>query len=286
MESSIKIEKLKHQPDENLFLYRYVTIDKLMDFLLNQRFPLTRLNLFEDKLEGITPQHLLLNLTSDKIAEQTANWISGIFDHITTNINSTERNSLRRQRIEFQKYNYASCWFVSDHESIAMWHLYSRPDSIAIKIPVKSFINEINSKKFELSEYNHEKIRYGKVQYYRFDDLESLNQLVIEDEIQGFAKDISFSHEAEFRIVLSVKKNEIKKAKRKSLILDEQVEDFNKKLDLKTIYLQLNQFKDLPFELIFHPQSSDWHKSNVRETIKKYEVQFPTIDSKLTRIFK
>ena len=49
MESSIKIEKLKHQPDENLFLYRYVTIDKLMDFLLNQRFPLTRLNLFEDK---------------------------------------------------------------------------------------------------------------------------------------------------------------------------------------------------------------------------------------------
>ena len=150
-----------------------------------------------------------------------------------------------------------------------MWHLYSRPDSIAIRIPVKSFIHEIDSKNFELSGYNHEKIRYGLVQYYRFDDLESLSQLVIDDEIQGFAKDKSFNHEAEFRMILSVKKDEIKKAKRKSLILDEQVEDFNKNLDLKTIYLKLNQFKDLPFELIFHPQSSDWHKSNIRETIKK-----------------
>ena len=55
MPKELEIIKLNEQPVSGSFLYRYLTIDKLMDFLLNQRIPLTRLNLFEDKLEGTTP---------------------------------------------------------------------------------------------------------------------------------------------------------------------------------------------------------------------------------------
>jgi hypothetical protein len=285
MKSSIEIEKLNHLPDGELFLYRYVTIDKLIDCLLNKRLPLTRLNLFEDKLEGVTPQHLLLNIASDKIAQQTSDWVGGIFNHITLNINPTNRNSLRRQRLDFQKYNFASCWFTNDHESVAMWQLYSSPDSIAIKIPVKALLDELESKNFDLTGYEHKKIRYGSVQYYRFGDLDSLSQLLTNEDIQGFVKDKSFSHESEFRIVLSVEKNERKEAKKKPLILDEQIDDLNKKLDQKIIYILFENFDNMPFELIFHPQASDWHKSNVRKTIENYGIDFPIIESKLTRIF-
>ncbi|WP_323756094.1 hypothetical protein [Roseivirga sp.] len=285
MKSSIEIEKLDIVPSDKLFLYRYITIDKLMDCLLNKRFPLTRLNLFEDKLEGITPQNLSLNLASDKIGKEIAPWIGEIVNHITLNINPIKRNSLRRQKLDFQKYNFASCWFVNDHESVAMWQLYSSPDSIAIKIPVNSFLGELDSKRFDLTGYNHKKIRYGSVKYYRFDDIGSLSQLVTNENIQGFLKDKSFSHESEFRVILSVEENERKRAEKKPMILDEQIEDLNRKLDQHIIYILFENFKNMPFELIFHPQASDWHKSNVKQTIKKYEVDFPIIESKLTRIF-
>lgn len=285
MKSSIEIEKLKHLPDGELFLYRYITIDKLIDFLLNKRLPLTRLNLFEDKLEGVTPEHLLLNLASDRISQNTAKFVGNFINQITLNINPTRRNSLKEQRLEFQKYNFASCWFVNNHESVAMWQLYSSPDSIAIKIPVKSLINELESKKFELTGYENKKIRYGSVEYYRFDDIDSLSQLVINEDSQGFLKDKSFSHESEFRIILSKEKSERKKAEKKPMILDEQIDDLNKKIDQKIIYILFENFVNMPFELIFHPQTSGWHKSNVKKTIEKYGIDFPLIDSKLTRIF-
>jgi hypothetical protein len=100
MKSSIEIERLKRLPDSELFLYRYVTIDKLIDCLLNKRFPLTRLNLFEDKLEGVTPQHLLQNLASDKISQQIADRACSIFN-IPLNINPTKRNSLNYTFVTF-----------------------------------------------------------------------------------------------------------------------------------------------------------------------------------------
>jgi len=280
----MEIEKLKYQPGEGLHLYRYVTMDKLMDCLLNKRIPFTRLNLFEDKLEGMTPGHIILNLKSEEFEEMAlSNPPSSL---VTNNINPTERNFRRRQRVAFQKHNYASCWFASDHESIAMWHLYSRPDSIAIRIPIEAFMNEINSEKFELSECDHIKIRYGSVQYYRFDNLNAHHQLETDEEIQGFAKDKSYCHESEFRLILSTRLREQKIEQRQEFVLDEQVEELNQDSDLKVIYLKFAEFQNLPFEIVLHPQSSDWHKSNIKETIKKYKLQFSITESKLTRMFK
>lgn len=284
-ERKIEIQKLKNQPAEDLFLYRYLTIDKLIDVLVNNRIPLTRLNLFSDKLEGTTPAHLILNLTSDKIAKEYASWMGGIFEHITTNFNPTKRNSLRQQRKEFQKYNYASCWFERDHESIAMWQIYSKEDSVALKIPYSILSKELSEGAFEIKSNKTEKISFGKVSYVKFDDLDSLTKLVTDETQQGFYKDLSFDHENEFRIIVSVENKEPQKAISKSMILDEQVDEMNRRIDQKVLYLTFHNFLEFPFEIIFHPQSQPWHRKNIEAILEKYGIKFKVSESRLTRIF-
>ena len=124
---TLKIDPFHNLPPDDSILYRYVTIDKLIDFLLEARIPLVKLNLFEDKLEGVNLKHLRLNYESDKIAEQKQEEDTSL-KYISVNINPTERNLLRRKRETFQDTNYASCWYVNNHESVAMWQLYSKPD--------------------------------------------------------------------------------------------------------------------------------------------------------------
>lgn len=281
----LKIEALELQPVKGTFLYRYMTIEKLLDFLFNERLPLLRLNIFEDRLEGASLKHLLLNLTSKKVAEDINPLLGTLLEGIVYNINPTNRNSLRRDREIFQKTNFANCWYSNNHESVAMWQLYSNPNSVAIRIPYEHFFDVLNNRKFELSSYDHLSLKFGSVHYYKFNDLDEISKAIVKYDIRGFLKDYSFSHEQEFRIMLEVKEFETKKTERKKFILDEQVDFMNNLKDLKILYFNLLNFKALPFELIFHPQSSGWHRQNIKSLLDKYGLPFQTKDSELKDIF-
>lgn len=283
----IKIEPYHHQPADNAFLYRYVTIDKLLDFLFSGRIPLVRLSEFGDRLEGVDIQHLLLNFACDKIAEEIKSQATGgLLKHITTNIVPTPRNNYRRQRQLFQKTNFATCWYESNHESVAMWQLYSKPDSVAIKIPYKALSAELTNYDFSLPHAEMVRLRFGSIDYCRFNDLDELSNIVVKKDTQGFIKDASFAHEREFRIMLEIKPKEQKKANASWVMLDEQVEKLNGLYDTKIISLNLNKFKDLPFEIIFHPQSFDWHRNNIKKIIDKFELKYNSTESALRDIFK
>jgi hypothetical protein len=101
MKTPLKIESFHNLPPDNSILYRYVTIDKLIDFLLEARISLVKLNLFEDRLEGVNLEHLQLNYKSDKIAEQEKKQ-NNTFEYLGLNINPAKRNELRRKRETFQ----------------------------------------------------------------------------------------------------------------------------------------------------------------------------------------
>lgn len=286
-DNPLKIDPFYNQPKDDDVLYRYITIDKLLDFLFSGRIPLARLNTFEDKLEGVTPQHLLLNFASDKVRDEIADFAGGLLKLIGENfsVNPTKRNSLRDQRRIFQNTNFASCWYVSGHESVAMWQLYSNPDSVAIRIPYKQLVGELTNYSFSLPPQSYEKLRYGLIDYHRFNDLDELSTIVTKKDIQGFMKDSSFQHEKEFRIMLQTVNNEVKKVEKKPLVLDEQIEKLNDKLDTKLISLTLSNFNKLPFEIIFHPQSSRWHRENIIKIIDKFQLPFKTTESMLKNMF-
>jgi hypothetical protein len=284
IEMNIKIMPVK-QPNDSSILYRYVTIDKLLDFLFCNRIPLVRLNIFDDKLEGVSVDHLLVNLASTKIAQETASWIGGTFKSIVLNLNPTKRNSLRKQREIFQDTNYANCWYISDYESVAMWKLYSNPDSVAIRVPYAILKDEILNYNFELTYEDFENLRFGCVDYFKFNDLDKLTDIVGIHKDPGFFKDLSFKHENEFRIILQTQIEEKRPAVRNPFVLDEQIEMVNRMMDVKVIYMTLTRFKSLPFEIVFHPQSSDWHRANVVNVINKFELPFKTSESTLRDIF-
>lgn len=282
---TIKINTFHNQPNDDSILYRYVTIDKLLDFLFSARIPLVKLKEFEDKLEGVNVKHLLLNFTSNQLSKDTADWLGGIFKQIVINVNPTKRNSLRRQREIFQDINYASCWYISNHESVAMWQLYSNPNSVAIRIPFKNLSNEILNFNFELPPHDFNHLRFGCIDYHRFDDLDELSKIIVKEDSQGFIKDSSFQHEQEFRILVETKLIERKTIERKETMLDEQIEKLNNGNFYKVIHLTLANFKSMPFEIVFHPKSHDWHRNNIRKIIEKFELQFKTSESKLKDIF-
>jgi hypothetical protein len=279
----LKIDPFYNQPPSDSILYRYVTIDKLIDFLLEGRISLVKLNLFEDKLEGVNLEHLRLNYKSDAFAEKIKKEDSSL-SHISVNINPTRRNLLRRKREIFQDTNYASCWYVNNHESVAMWQLYSKPDSVAIRIPFKNLLKELSNLNLN-QHYNYEKLSYGCVDYYQFNNFENLCKVDLKNDIQGFIKDSSFEHEQEFRIIIELKE-EPKYIEARGIIPDETVDEINENQNIKVIHINFSNFKNLPFEIIFHPQSTKWHRQNIKKMLDKFELTFKTSESALKDIFK
>lgn len=285
-ETTFNVTLTKNQPQEDAMLYRYITIDKLFDFLLNEHLPLVRLNIFEDRLEGVSIEHLRLNYISDELAKNIAEWVGGSFKHLMGNVNPTKRNNLKEKRELFQNTNYANCWYINNHESVAMWQLYSGSDSVAIRIPYKSLSNELIKKNFKLSGYNYQNLQFGNISYYKFSDPVELGKIIIEKEVMGFIKDYSFQHEQEFRLMVQTKPVEHVKELKQPMILDEKIEEINNRMEQRVMYLKLSNFKNLPFEIVFHPRASDWHRKNVMELINKYELTFKTHESSLKDIFK
>lgn len=284
IKTSLKPESFHNLPPQDSILYRYVTIDKLIDFLLEARISLVKLNLFEDKLEGVNLEHLRLNYLSDKISKQMQEEDTSL-KYISVNINPTGRNLLRRKRETFQDTNYASCWYVNNHESVAMWQLYSKPDSVAIRIQYKDLINELSHLNFNLPNHNYEKMTYGCVDYHQFNDFEKLCNIDLKNDIQGFIKDSSFRHEEEFRIIIEIKE-ELKYLEARGIIPDEEVDEINEAQNIKVIHLNFSNFKSLPFEIIFHPQSTAWHRQNINKMLDKFDLKFKTNESALKDIFK
>jgi len=279
-----KLEKYYNQPNKNSFLYRYLTIDKLLDIILSERFSLVRLNLFEDKLEGTTLEHLLLNHSSE-LAKKFMQDQGGTFSSISLIVNPTNRNKFSRQRELFQDTNYASCWYINNYESVAMWQLYSKSDSVAIKIPYETLHKELMEGNYEINS-KYEKLKFGAISYHRFKNIDSIDKNRIHSDTQGFIKDSSFEHEQEFRIMIENKAPNNKHTEQRGLLLDEDVEEINNSNDHKIKYLKLKNFRSLPFEIIFHPESQDWHKKNITKIINQFNLNFNIINSELKNTFK
>ena len=282
MENKVEVRRLTGQPGESETLYRYLTIDKLMDFLMNTRITLSQLENVEDRLEGTTVPHLLLNLASASNEESLNTLTDGMF---TVQVSPNERNVLRRQREEFQRLSYASCWYVDDHESVAMWQLYSRRDSVAIRIPFKALDEQLNGGHFEPSINRIQCLKYGKVQYAKFNNISELRQLTADPDLQGFLKDRGYQHEREFRLVLRRENSEPNKIEQKPGVLIEHTNQMGLHLNIRAIHLLLTNFRSMPFEIVFHPQCPDWHRKNVVAILEKWDLPFRAQESMLKDMF-
>lgn len=230
-------------PKDEEYLWRYTDIHKFLNLIKQKRFRYSRMDQFEDPLEGVPLEFLYQFVLKNKLPEfNLANVIlnhNGLFL-----INESKLSGRLENILKIQATHFVSCWFHEQRESVAMWNLYSNENGVALKIQFGKLKSSLFPQIEEnwLSEYYCGKVRYQDFRNekpYSNENLEKIGKVALR-------KDKSFVHEKEIRFVVKVK--EIK----------------DKLAGINSIKLKLN---DLNMKVVCHPKMSIWKKKNIKQIL-------------------
>ena len=105
----------------NTTIWRYMGFSQFVSLLKNNRLHFTRPNKFPDPFEGTVPRRMF-----ERLAKKNSdpNTVLGKYPTLLQTLPAW--------------MTCVNCWYVSDHESDAMWKLYSKSDDgIAIRSTYK-----------------------------------------------------------------------------------------------------------------------------------------------------
>lgn len=240
----------KHKSiSDTSYAWRYINYFKLHDILFNRNIFFTRLDNFDDPLEGMNMKDRLSlhlkNLNKNKIyRDETEAFLSNI--------------NISKNKIEkWQKGIFSSCWFLTEKkhsESHAMWSLYSDHNGFAIKMPIKILNELINSSLENLSEFKIVGADYGKIEYLEYHEQpeENHSNLIM----PALVKHTSYAHENELRYLL-----------RWNSDINHNLGGINLKLSNK-----FNEAKE-HFEIIAHPNMDDGLFNLYSNKLKEINMQ-------------
>lgn len=254
------IISISHLSNNESYLWRYMNLHKLIDFISSSELHFSRLDTFPDAIEGVAMSTL----------KRRAYFEGDNKDHY----NLTENNDISYEDIKklhdavdpietetSQKKQFVNCWFKGERESIAMWDLYSNSDSIALKVCPKSLIKEIEKNASQLIKENGNRINIigDSVKYLKLNPFES-SSIKKSNSYSGFNKDLAFKHENEYRFLIVALEEWTK---------DEDIQSFRMKIDVKNI----------DASLVCHPLMDKWKKSNIQKLLDSYGITINVEDS-------
>lgn len=228
----------KQPADKSLFIWRYMTIAKFISLLEYSSLHFTRTDKFEDQFEGV--------LTRPDIETML----------------KTDPTEIIRAK-EVRERTAINCWYLNQHESAAMWQLYtSLGEGLAVRSTVQSLINACSDTKV-----TDRVIWIGTVDYIDYE-----TGRIPPDNIYFplMSKRTSFSHEVELRAVASG--CEISAAGLPQgtwELLNES--GYDHPIDLTTL-----------IESIFvSPSAPGWYEPMVRKIVDRYRLYKPVQPSNL-----
>ena len=244
-------------PNDDEFLWRYFDIHKFLNLINQKRFRFTRIDQFEDTLEGIpfeTLQRFLYINNESKF--KLADIILGSTESFIMPM--TNLNGRINEIHNIQSSHFVSCWFCEQRESMAMWNLYSNPDGVALKVTfgkLKTLLKP-ESTKIDYKEYF-----CGKVIYQNFlkQDSSAIDRLS-ELEKVSLRKDVSFSHEKEIRFVVKTNKSGGQ---------------------ITAINTEPINLKELDIKVICHPKMAQWKINNIKQILKDARLADTFLDSEI-----
>ncbi len=243
-------------PKNCTFLWKYIDIHRLIDFLSSKELHYNRLDLFSDPIEGLKTSYLRRkNLTN--LINSSEN--DGLVDKIKNKHPSLLENTELKDYFDKSSQNlqFVNCWFHDNRESMAMWDLYSNQNSVALKIETKQFLGYMDSVGEDFIRKNGSRLSMlaNLVEYLPLNPFDP-NLPKQKRKFAAFKKDESFKHEQEYRLLIYIHPNWYKE--------DNIPEFFKLKID----------FKKLHFNIICHPLMEKWKKNNVESLVKKYSESF------------
>lgn len=244
------------------YVYRYVTIEKLIDFLETNSIFLSRLDKFEDNLENIEPYDInelrLRTQTLSKPSNANPKITESQWTQIIEN-NKSELRAIQAKLTKQQKHRFVSCWILNNTESFAMWDIYGKA-GFAIRFERKYFQKLIKDSISLQSEPTNkiDLLVAGVVQYQNFDQM-----LFTEEEsllkYSAFRKHQAFNHETEYRIIGFMK--EI--------------------LEIPGLKYKLPSIAELEFDLIANPRLDSFQFQKYKGIISKYSTKHQLKESEL-----
>jgi Protein of unknown function (DUF2971) len=233
------------------YLYRYVSLTKLLHFLRTGSLYFTRMDSFEDGLEGIIPYNISELYVNLPELPDEENRNKAIISKEMWEADKERRlnilNAIQHDLLEKQKNLYVNCWYLGDSESLGMWDLYGkngfmiRFERQVIQDLVKSEIKS-QTVKYE----SHDLLVGGIIRYQDFDKV-PWNEEDSLIKYSGFRKHIAFKHEEEYRFIIH--KSEITAG---------------------GIEYKLGEINDLQFDLFANPKMNPFEFSTNNELISRY----------------
>ncbi|MCP9756649.1 DUF2971 domain-containing protein [Lacihabitans sp. CCS-44] len=258
-----KLETFNFEDYEGKYLWRYFDIHKFLDFIINRELYFSRLDKFEDADEGIGGFLLMMKSiheNNEPFNKENTLWISK--ENREDFISSDNKNRRDTQDgIKFlQKTQFASCWFMGEKESLAMWKLYSSKNGVAVKIDAKILIENVLNGIDKISDTNR-MAYFEKVRYYQ-----NFKEIDLNDNNFALFKDSSYEHEKEFRFVIT------------------QINQWQNKLETPEFFkIDLNPLTWEKIEIFSNPFMEEWKISNLNTILKNLDTPL-MIQKSLLRI--
>ena len=250
----VKNKEVRFESSE--FLWRYLDLHRLLSFLLTKSLYFTRLDNFDDPLEGLT-ENTIKKLDG---YERMTNSLNNLKPCITREqmekiISDYEnlKDIIQDQVNKSQKTQFANCWFINDKESFAMWNLYSNSESVAIKYHPDLLLGIILPSAESFAHHDFMKFVYGFVDY---NDIWPFNYYQKSDKnivYSAFKKDKSYIHEREFRFVVVTPIDCIGKYEFFKLPLGDIAKD--------------------DFQVIANPYMEDWKVENIKQLLQLFGIE-------------
>jgi hypothetical protein len=175
-------------PPDDTVLWRYLSLARFMDLLEHRALWFSRMDQFEDPLEGIFTDAELEQMAS--LSVSSALPILG-FSRAAGTVKDDTQSFLRIIAM-IRVSHFVSCWREGPHESMAMWDIYGKGDG---KIAIKS---EAGRLKDAFATYKG-RIYFGRVEYIPWNTATWPHNALL----HCFRKDRSYEHESEVRAVIS-----------------------------------------------------------------------------------
>jgi hypothetical protein len=246
-------------------LWKYLNLHKLLDFLISSELHFTRLDAFNDPIEGVKTSLLRdrADLKDWATSVDDPSWNPNLgIEHRQPMVNRKLQHDLYyAKEVEMsQKCQFVSCWFGDENEegreSMAMWDIYSGPDSVVLKIDTNSLITEMQNTAQSYITLHEDSICIlgDSVKYLKLNPFDK-NLPLQTGDYAGMKKDVTFSHEHEYRFLISAG-YEWAVAKNQRI--------FRYKIDLAK----------LPFTVVCHPLMEDWKVKNIERLVEKFGYNF------------
>jgi len=171
--------------DPSATIWRYFTYEKFASLIKTKALWFSKLQVFEDTQEGMTPEPTRTKMKSQH--RDMERWF-----------HTVERKEQVRRFVEDNENNgreliVANCWFIGEHESEGMWNAYAGDDGVVIRSTVQDLVGALC--------LSHDKWWIGKMNYIDFTSHERMNMHEgHQAHLRAFLKSTKYAHENELRV--------------------------------------------------------------------------------------